>query len=174
MPIRTQSKSTDALTAWRETPPPERMNRLKAIVEAEPNNATAWYLLGAVRLRAGQTREAARCFGAAYHRDDRFESAAILTFSCLKSREDDYADFVFSAIATYREVREKNPGRTALDAGVLNALDDEGRPLAAFSPIGRVIWCMTSPENRNRLDRILGMDEGQSLRESERKAPPRR
>lgn len=168
MPIRTNSRLTDAISAWRETSPSERFGKLKAIVDAEPKNAAAWYLLGAVRLRAGQTREAARCFGTAYHRDDRFESAALLTFTCLKSREDDYADFVCSAIATYREVREKNPGRTPQDAGVLEALGDDGRPHAKLSPLGRLIWCMTRPENRDRLDRIIAMEDGRSLRHLER------
>ena len=78
---------------------------MQAFLADTPINGPASYLLACAHLRDGRTREAAREFGAAYHADCNLESAALLTFACLKSREGPDTDITEQIEKTWHEMK---------------------------------------------------------------------
>lgn len=95
----------DLLKEWSATPEIERKRLIDLWLEKNPRCGAAWFLLGVLDLRSGRTRHAARAFGMAHHCDVRIESAALLTFTCLKANEGCSQDFTEQATRTWIEMK---------------------------------------------------------------------
>lgn len=119
-----------------------------------PDRAAAWFLLGTDLLRAGRMADAARAFGMAHHADWQLESAALLTFTCLKSRDEGGEAFLRHLTTTWIELRRPVPGERAVEQLVLDGLAENGEEPSRLSALGRVAWRVGPPEVREALSRI--------------------
>ena len=160
-----------ATRIWRESPPLLRANALKPLLDDLNINAPAWYLHGVALLREGRTREAARAFGIAHHADGNLETAALLTFATLKARDRGYqqspgnvevadagySDFVERVTETWEEMKRPEIARKPQDQQVLDCLESTTRDAPALSPLGRLIWLVSSPTDQSRLEQFTGI-----------------
>src|SRR5262249_9776702 len=82
-----------------------------------------WYLLGCAHLQACEVAAAAACFGKAYHAEWRLESAALLTFACLKASAADggLARLHDIMLTTWSEVGRPPLGRRAVERQLIAA-----------------------------------------------------
>ncbi|GJQ25548.1 MAG: hypothetical protein HBSAPP02_05800 [Phycisphaerae bacterium] len=142
-----------ALQAWRAATP-DRRSTAMASVPFGPDRAVAWFLLGVDWLRAGRMVDAARAFGMAHHADWALESAALLTYTCLKSRDEFGETFLRHLSNTWSEMRQPALGARAAEQLVLEGLADEGDEPAQLSTLGRVAWRVGPPGTREALKRI--------------------
>lgn len=123
-----------------------------------PNRAVAWFLLGTDLLRAGRMADAARAFGMAHHADWQLESAALLTFTCLKSRDESGETFLRHLSTTWVEMRRPVLGERAAEQLVLDGLTEDGEEPARLSMLGRIAWRVEPPGAREALSRITSGD----------------
>lgn len=130
----------------------ERESVLASAIGPNDPNPIAWYLLAFDRLHRGQIGEAARAFGMAYHQDVSIESAALLTFACLKTNPDLPFDLLDQIVVTWREMRCPLLGESTLDRTLIRYLmertQDIPRPLTA---LGQVAWLAAGSDGRERL-----------------------
>lgn len=145
-----------AIHAWRGLDPIVRQEHLKALTSTHASNALAWYLRGCEAFRSHDLSDAARFFGMAHHLDPNFISAALLTFTALKSASTDTGNsdrWLRELVETWREM--KLPP-TAIDGGadatVLLEIDTRNAP-EALSSLGRLAWL------------IKGSTDGPAIRE---------
>lgn len=140
-----------AVAQFTSDPTESRESRMSRLVECEPQNAAAWYLLGAIALRKGRVRDAARAFGFAFHRDCDLESAALLTFACLKAREDG-AQMVELIRLTWEEMKRPALLARAADRELAACLASTTRDPPTKSPIDTLIWNATGAEDQRRIE----------------------
>ena len=119
------------------------------------HNAVAWYLAGCLHARAGRWSDAARAFGVSYHADCRLESAALMTFACLKAGSPESPGLVEQMVATWQEMGRPamlaaEVERTAFDGLV----SSEGR-LPNLSPLGRLAWLASSEAGRAEIETAI-------------------
>lgn len=106
--------------------------------------APGWFLLGCDHLQQGRTKDAAKAFGMAHHCDFRLISAALLTFACLKTREDCDDDLARQTIATWEEMKRPDLQESDQDRRMMSCLEKKkGRPPAG-SPPAQLIWLLAS------------------------------
>ncbi len=113
----------------------QRRQALRTLLQDPCAKAPAWYLVGCLHLRTGDVREAARAFGMAYHGDDRLESAALLTFTCLKAGNDGAASLLTHALTTWKEMKAPDLPRTAEDRMLLACLEQAEAAAPSHSPL---------------------------------------
>ncbi len=128
-----------ATVLFRTTPANRRVQALRPLLAETMAKAAAWYLLGCVHLRGDNVREAARAFGMAYHGDDRLESAALLTFTCLKAGNDARSSLLSHAMITWKEMKEPDLPRTSEDRMLLECLEAEVASPSQSPPPDRLI-----------------------------------
>lgn len=91
----------------------------------------------------------------AHHCDCNLETAALLTFSCLKASEGEESDIIEQAVITWHEMDRLDPVGRAEDRCMLDCLASAAGGAPALSPLGRLIWLVTSPAQQSRLEAIL-------------------
>ncbi len=124
----------------------------------EGSHALEWYLNGTTALRTGQTRQAARAFGAAHHGDPNFETAALLTFACLKARDGQDSDILEQIVQTWMEMKRPDLLVRSEDRLIMDAMANAEGPMPSLSPLGRLAWCVVSADQRRRLESLLQDD----------------
>jgi hypothetical protein len=145
----------DAVHLWQSTPVEQRLEVFSALpLEREPSGP-AWYLLGCARLHENQTRSAARAFGMAHHADWKLESAALLTFACLKAGEGSDSDLVEQIAVTWQEMKRPELLKRREDRLLLECLDVTVGPAPALSPLGRLAWLVVGPPLRPRVEQLF-------------------
>lgn len=102
--------------------------------------------------------DAAKKFGMAHHSDWELESAALLTFTCLKSRDEDGEAFLRHLSMTWTEMRRPALGAREAEQLVLDGLAEDGDEPAQLSMLGRVAWRVGPPGAREALSRIATGD----------------
>ncbi|MCA9254876.1 MAG: hypothetical protein KDA33_04530 [Phycisphaerales bacterium] len=120
---------------------------MRRALATAPDNAVAWYLLGCAQARMGRIKDAARSFGMAYHFDVDLESAALMTFACLKSRDGEASDILIQIAVTWDEMKRPNVHASASDRRVFGVLVAPGEP-AGLSPLGRLVWALIGDAQR--------------------------
>jgi len=129
----------------------ERASLLHAAIRPHEPNPTAWYLLGFDRLRRGIVKDAARAFGMAHHQDADLESAALLTFACLKARPNVACDVLDQIAITWRELGRPVLAGHRRDRNLIELLErQEGDVPVHLSQLGRVAWLAAGEECRDR------------------------
>ncbi len=123
------------------------------------NNGVAWFLYGCSRLQAQQVMEAARAFGMAHHRNCNLESAALLTFACLKANEAAASDILEQVLATWNEMKRPDVRHSPEDRQVMDALKSQDPEPRELSPLGLLIWRAVDPAHRRRIEALLGSDD---------------
>ncbi|QDV89267.1 hypothetical protein RAS2_03320 [Phycisphaerae bacterium RAS2] len=152
-----RARYRSAIQAWRAAPPDRRAEALEPFATG-PDRAAAWFLLGAERLRTGDMADAAKKFGMAHHSDWELESAALLTFTCLKSRDEDGEAFLRHLSTTWTEMRRPALGAREAEQLVLDSLAEDGDESARLSMLGLVAWRVGPPGAREALSRIAAGD----------------
>jgi hypothetical protein len=143
----------DAIVLWQQTAPTQRRAVLEKHVDGADFSAPAWYLLGCAYLQEGRPRLAARAFGVAHHADWQLESAALLTFACLKAAEGPDSDVIQQAVQTWREMREPDLFHHVPDRIMLTGLAATAPALPPLlSPLGQLIWLTVSESQRRRVE----------------------
>ncbi len=137
---------------------PDRRAEVLEPFTTGPDRAAAWFLLGADMLRAGKMTDAARAFGMAHHADWELESAALLTFACLKSRDDGGEVFLQHLSTTWIEMRQPGLGTRAAERLVLDGLAEDGEEPKRLTALGQIAWRVGPPGTREALKRIASGD----------------
>lgn len=139
-----------AFEAWNVADLSARDQRLSDLTETDPTNSLAWYLRGCSAFRSRDFTAAARYFGMAHHHDPNLISAALLTFTALKSASPDGRSedrWVRELVETWQEMK--------LSKSVLDRLDDATTLLNAelcaapeeLSSLGRWAWLLDAPQS---------------------------
>lgn len=124
-----------AVAAWRAALPQDRTRVFTARCDAQQPTAADLYLLGCAWLRHGDPAAAARAFGPAHHMNWRMESAALLTFACIKaSAEPRPMDALPAHVQTTWEEMGKPPlPGSRLERRLVESISAAARA-EAFSP----------------------------------------
>jgi hypothetical protein len=146
-----------AIRVWRTTDGSQRLTAMRRLLADEEVSGPAWYLCGCAALREYRCKEAARAFGMAHHADCNLETAALLTFACLKAGEGENSDIVEQIVITWREMKEFDVSRTKADRQMLACLRDDDAPSVQLSPLGCLAWSVVGPALRPKLS-ILAAD----------------
>lgn len=136
---RSRARAAEAIRVFGQSDPDNLEKELAALTERSPESALAWYLLGTAQLRRGGVQNAARSFGMAHHRDCGLESAALLTFACLKTREGDEEELIHQIVTTWGEMKRPDLRATAVDRVAAACICLPGRP-ENLSPLGALAW----------------------------------
>lgn len=107
-----------------------------------------------MHLRKGRVRLAARAFGMAYHGEFRIESAALLTFACLKAREAAPSDVLEQIAKTWMEMKRPRLFQAAEERILADVLEATTRAAPPLSELGRLAWCVVSPTEQTRVEEI--------------------
>ncbi len=153
---RSRARYRRAIGLWRATAPADRLAAMQALLAAEGASGPAWYLCGCAALREYRCKEAARAFGMAHHADCNLETAALLTFACLKASEGETSDILEQIVITWREMNQPDVLRTGADRLMLECLSEDDPP-ERLSPLTRLAWSVVGPALRTRLP-ILAAD----------------
>lgn len=160
----------DAVQLWQKTAPHQRRAAFEEHVKGLDLCAPAWYLLGCACLQEGRPRHAARAFGVAHHADYKLESAALLTFACLKSTEGPDCDIVDQMIQTWHEMREPDLTRREQDCFMLSGLASASTAPPPLSLLGQLIWLTVSDPQRSQVEKMVA--NGSPHAAALRSAPP--
>lgn len=155
---RRRSQRREAMRVWSETSPAQRVAALQRLHDRDPAarpNAAAWYLLACAHLWEGRTLAAARAFGMAHHADHRLQSAATLTFTCLKAIEGDPSEFLRQLVITWSELRRPLAAMTASDREMAACLEATTRDPPRLSELGRLAWLVGGPRHQEVIERLL-------------------
>lgn len=136
---RSRAQAAEAIRVFGQSDSDNLEKDLAALTERSPASALAWYLLGTAQLRRGGVQNAARSFGMAHHRDCGLESAALLTFACLKSREGDEDDLIHQIVTTWGEMKRPDLAATEVDRVAAACISLPGRP-ENLSTLGVLTW----------------------------------
>jgi hypothetical protein len=139
-----------AMEVWRRAKPGGRAAAMQTLLNDQPINGPASFMLACTLLREGRAREAAREFGAAYHADCNLESAALLTFACLKSKDGLDGDIVQPIVQTWREMKRPDLFANWEDRSVLSALEVVSDPAPTSLSLGKFIWIVLGPAHSQR------------------------
>lgn len=157
--LRKRRRYEAVAAKWEEVPATDRNSVMQALLNGSAPNAFAWYLAGAAQLREGQIRQAARSFGIAHHSDSRLESAALLTFACLKAREGESSDLLEQIARTWIEMKRPDLAASMEDRRILKCLLATTREAPRLSLVGQLAWSVVSPAEQARM-RMLIDDAG--------------
>ncbi len=147
-----------AARLWQETAPERRRTALESLTCGSDLDAAAWYLLGCAYLQEGRLRLAARAFGVAHHADYMLETAALLTFACLKASEGRDSDIIEQTIRTWHEMREPDLLRRKEDHLMLDCLASTVAAPPPLSPLGRLIWFTVPSSQQAKMGKMLAND----------------
>lgn len=153
---RRRSDCREAITVWESAAASGRADALEPLRAADRPNAAAWYLTGVSWLREGRIRQAARCFGIAHHLDERIETAALLTFSCLKAREGSDSDLVEQIFKTWDEMKRPDLLRFDEDRLLIDSVCRTAPPAPPLSAVGRLAWGVVPSHLHSRVEPLLG------------------
>lgn len=134
---RRRTRMRRTLELWRNTPSALRAAALQGQLAADHRVAAAWYLLGSLHAQSGDFATAARMFGMAYHADPDLASAALLTFTCLKSAYEAGSPATERLAETWNEMERPPIGESDLERAVWSALDGD-RGAHACEPLERL------------------------------------
>lgn len=147
-----RARDRAAIEAFRASPAGQRCENLSRLIDSSPDNAFVWYLLACDHLRAGRVALAARAFGLAYHADARLESAALMTFACLKASSQPAEALVPRLIETWHELRRPAIGQRAVEEPLLTCLAATTRDAPRLSSLGRLAWLTASPLVQSQIE----------------------
>ena len=149
-----------AIRTFQDAPAAKRSEAMRDLIKTTDSNGPAWYLLGCSLLRDNRTEEAARAFGMAHHRDCNLQTAALLTFACLKAKSADSTDIIDQILATWEELRQPDVLSRVEDRLLLDCLVETTRDEAPrLSALGRMIWLVAGPASQSRIEELLETDE---------------
>lgn len=122
--LRRRREVREAIVAWNDAAPESRIDIFTRRCAHDPRAAANWYLLGCAQVRRGDVAAGARYFGKAYHADWRLESAALMTFACLKASvgEGGADSLRHHMVVTWGEMGRPALGRNAGERRILEAL----------------------------------------------------
>ena len=157
---RRRHRSFDvAIKTFQDAPAAKRADAMRKLIKIDNANGAAWYLLGCSLLRNNRTEEAARAFGMAHHRDCNLQTAALLTFACLKTAGNGSADIIEQILTTWEELHRPDVLHRVEDRRLLECMTRTAREAPRLSPLGRVIWLSTGPESQSRIEERLATGE---------------
>ena len=140
------------------SPIDRRADALRALLDTTDCRAPGWYLLGCLHLRSCRVKEAARAFGMAHHSDYRLETAALLTFACLKAKEGEGSDIIEQILVTWQEMKRPDVVHRAEDRRMLDCLASTTRDVPTTSQLGRLIWLVTGPAHQSKIEEMLAVN----------------
>jgi hypothetical protein len=147
-----------AIGLWQETVADQRMAAFSALPLETDLDAPGWYLLGCAHLRRYETKLAARAFGMAHHADCNLDSAALLTFACLKAAEGPDSDIVEQMVITWQEMKRPQLPRHAQDDLLLECLSADTPVPPELQPLGRLAWLVIGPALQPRVRQLLSRE----------------
>lgn len=150
-----------AMDRFISTPEDIRTRAMQTLIDGSATHGPAWYLLGCALLRTSRTKEAARAFGFAHHCDCNLETAALLTFACLKAKEGEGSDIIEQILITWEELGQPDLARRVEDRRMLSCLASTSRD-ASTTPVlhGRdgleqLIRLVIDPMQKSRFEQMI-------------------
>lgn len=147
---RSRARYRRAIGLWQAAAPAGRLSAMQSLLATEGASGPAWYLCGCAALREYRSKQAARAFGMAHHADCDLETAALLTFACLKASEGESSDIIEQIVVTWQEMNQPDVLRTRADRLMLEPLSEDDPP-ERLSPLGRLAWSVVGPPLRAKL-----------------------
>lgn len=145
------------LREWRDGKTWTMANAFEGVGQSADPQTTAMrlYLAGVSLLQAGRVKEAARAFGAAHHSNPHLETAALLTFACLKAKEGEDTDLLEQVVQTWQEMKSPDVVAHAPDRLIVELLTDVKGCSTSLSPLGRLAWGVLPPSQQARMAQLL-------------------
>ncbi len=140
---------------WCQTPAEQRLEAISNLSSGTEPNGPAWYMIGCIHLGEYRTKKAARAFGIAHHADCNLETAALLTFACLKAAEGPDSDIVEQIITTWSEMGKPDVLRRRQDRRLLACLESTTCHAPALPPLGRLAWLVVGPGLRPKVQQLF-------------------
>lgn len=153
--LRKRRRYEAVVARWEKSPATDRGTAMEALLNGSVPNAAAWYLAGAAQLREGHIRRAARAFGIAHHSDARLESAALLTFACLKAREGPSSDLLEQIARTWIEMKRPDLAASMEDRRILKCLLATTPEAPPLSLVGQLAWSVVSPAEQAQMGMLI-------------------
>jgi hypothetical protein len=144
-----------AARLWCQTPAEQRLEVISNLSSSIEPNGPAWYMIGCIHLGEFRTKKAARAFGIAHHADCNLETAALLTFACLKAAEGPDSDIVEQIITTWSEMGKPDVLRRRQDRRLLDCLESTTPQAPALPPLGRLAWLVVGPGLRPKVQQLF-------------------
>ena len=144
-----------AKKAFLSSSPEDRVAALSSLLSGAEKDGPAWYLLGCSHLRAYRMKEAARAFGMAHHGDCNLESAALLTFACLKAEDGEGSEIIERILETWEEMRRPEICRRIEDREIMQCLSATTRDAPTLSRLGMLIWYVTGPAHQRKIEETI-------------------
>lgn len=82
-----------------------------------------------------------------YHFDVNIESAALLTFACLKARDGECSDILDQIAVTWDEMKRPDIHASAADRQLLAILQEPDAP-TGLSALGQLVWAVSGEPQR--------------------------
>ena len=159
MMLRRFREYQTVVSVFLAAPADQRADAIRARLNRNESSGPIWYLLGCLSLRNNQVKDAARAFGMAHHNDYRLETAALLTFACLKSKEGGGSDIIEQMLITWEEMNRPDFLRNREDRWMLNCLALTTRDAPKLSPLGCLIWSVTGPVQQSRIEELISTND---------------
>jgi len=144
-----------AMRLWLSASPGDRVEAMTPLLQRPETDGAAWFLHGCTLLQAYRTKEAARAFGMSHHADCEIETAALLSFACLKSADGEDPRIVEQIIATWHQMKRPEMTRRRADRLLLDCLASVSPVPPGMSPLGRLAWLVLGPSLRGRIEQAL-------------------
>ena len=159
--VRRHRQYADACRQWASATSAGREDAMRSMLGDSYPNGPAWYLCGCACLSQYRCKQAARAFGMAHHADSRLETAALLTFACLKASDGEDSDLIEQITTTWNEMKKPDILRRREDRLLLDCLEaSSGTAPSSLSSLGRLTWLTLGPALRQRIERLAaGNDE---------------
>jgi len=150
----------EATQVWLFAHLPDREKAMHSLLDESHPNGPAWYLCGCACLTDYRTKQAARAFGMAHHADSNLETAALLTFACLKASDGEDSDLIEQITTTWHEMKRPDVLQRPEDRLMLDCLEaGSGAAPGTLSPLGRMTWLAAGPALRERVERLVAGDD---------------
>jgi hypothetical protein len=158
--LRTGRLYAEACQQWTAAVAADREGAMRSLLNRPGLNGPAWYLCGCACLQEYRAKQAARAFGMAHHADSNLETAALLTFACLKAADGQDSDLVEQITTTWQEMKNPDILHRQQDRLLLDCLEATcGQAPASLSPLGRLAWLVVGPVLRDRIERLVTGDD---------------
>jgi hypothetical protein len=129
---------------------------MRSLLDELYPSGPAWYLCGCACLGEYRAKHAARAFGMAHHADSNLETAALLTFACLKASDGEDSDLIEQITTTWHEMKKPDILRRQEDRLLLDCLETaSAKAPPSLSPLGRLAWLVVGPVLRDRIERLV-------------------
>lgn len=144
-----------AVNEFQSTAAESRVERLSVLLESEPQNAAAHFLLGCSLFDADFPARAAHSMMTAHHQESRLQAAALLTFAGLLSCGRPADSLLSVVLDAWCEFHRPDFDCTPYERRLLDVLAPDEISVAGASTLARRLLRLPIQRLRHELERAL-------------------